>query len=120
MQRRLSKQTMPGVIEYLIAESAMVFKDQGYDCISLSAAPLASAKEPNGALEKLLQFMSVRLEPYYGFKSLYNFKKKFNPTHNTIYLCYKDPAKLPAITIAITKAYTNDKSLIKTVLATIK
>ena len=120
MQRRLSKNTMPGVIEYLIAESAMEFKNQGFNCISLSAAPLASAKAPNGALEKLLNFMSVRLEPYYGFKSLYNFKKKFNPVHNTIYLCYKDPAKLPAITMAITKAYTNDKSLIKTALATIK
>lgn len=120
MQRRLSKQTMPGVIEYLIAQSAMDFKNQGYDCISLSAAPLASNKDPSGALEKLLQFMSIRLEPYYGFKSLYNFKKKFNPVHSSIYLCYKDPAKLPAISMAITKAYTNDKSLIKTAFATIK
>jgi hypothetical protein len=37
------------VMEYLIAMSALAFKEQGYRFISLSAAPLAKAPEHLGA-----------------------------------------------------------------------
>lgn len=105
MQRRLGDKTMQGVIEFLIAESAMTFKQEGYQFISLSAAPLSHEGKAGNAIEALLDVVAKRMEPYYGFKSLYNFKKKFNPRHEPLYLCYRDEARLPAIAVAIGKAY---------------
>lgn len=120
MQRRLSNQTMPGVIEYLIAESAMSFKQEGYQFISLSAAPLSHSGKPSNAVEALLDVVAERMEPYYGFKSLYNFKKKFNPRHEPIYLCYHDEAQLPSIAVAVGKAYMPEHTIIKLLAGTIK
>ncbi len=110
MQRSLEPGTMSGVIEYLIAESAMQFKDQGLKYASLSAAPLSNSKTQKSGLDKMLQFVADKMEPLYGFKSLHNFKEKFNPTHRQLYLAYEDPAGLPAITLAISRAYMNDQS----------
>ncbi|MGB4758682.1 MAG: phosphatidylglycerol lysyltransferase domain-containing protein [Candidatus Saccharimonadales bacterium] len=113
MQRRLGDATMQGVIEFLIAESAMAFKQQGYEFISLSAAPLSHSGKASNAIEKLLDIVAVRMEPYYGFKSLFNFKKKFNPRHEPMYLCYRDEAQLPAIALALGKAYMPDIPLLE-------
>lgn len=112
MQRRLHDETMPGVMEFLIAESALAFKQEGYLLISLSAAPLSFGDNPKGSIEKLLSTLSVRLEPYYGFKSLDRFKQKFQPRREAMYLCYADPAQLPAIAIALGSAYMPDMSAI--------
>jgi len=71
----------------------------------LSAAPLARNAKANGVMEHLLDLVADRMEPYYGFKSLYRFKQKFQPEHQPLYLCYKDGAQLPAIALAIGKAY---------------
>ncbi|MBP7820693.1 DUF2156 domain-containing protein [Candidatus Saccharibacteria bacterium] len=120
MQRRLSDQTMGGVIEFLIAKSAVMFKGQGTEYISLSAAPLANSKTKKTSLEKLLTVLADKLEPFYGFKSLYRFKQKFQPVHKPLYLCYNDEAKLPAITAAIGKAYMNDTSYFKALTSMIK
>ncbi len=120
MQRRLSEQTMGGVIEFLIAKSAVMFKEQGAEFISLSAAPLANSKTKKTSLEKLLTVLADKLEPFYGFKSLYRFKQKFQPVHKPLYLCYNDEAKLPGITGAIGKAYMNDTSYIKALTSMIK
>ncbi len=111
MQRRLHESAMAGVMEYLIAESALVFKQEGYECISLSAAPLSREGKANGPVERLLDTVAERMEPYYGFKSLYRFKQKFQPRHEPLYLCYKDGAQLPAIALAIGKAYMPNVSL---------
>lgn len=110
MQRSLDENAAHGIMEYLIAKSALRFKEQGEQYISLSAAPLANSNEHKTSIEKLMLILGERLEPYYGFKSLYNFKKKFQPVHYPIYLCYKDEAQLPAITSAIGRAYMNDMS----------
>lgn len=102
---------MPGVIEFLIAESATTFKQEGYQYISLSAAPLSHEGKASNAIEKLLDVVAERMEPYYGFKSLYNYKKKFNPRHEPMYLCYHDEVRLPAIAIAIGKAYMPENTI---------
>lgn len=120
MQRRLSDDTMKGVIEYLIAESAMAFKQEGYKFISLSASPLSHGAAKTGPIEALLDMLAKRLEPYYGFKSLHNFKSKFKPHFEPMYMCYKDEAQLPAISIALTKAYMPDRALRSVIKSKIK
>ncbi|MET8685703.1 DUF2156 domain-containing protein [Streptomyces sp. NPDC004732] len=96
-----------GSMEFLIASAALGFKEEGAQFLSLSGAPLARSDtgEPPAALQRLLDYAGRTLEPVYGFRSLLNFKAKFQPEYRPMYMCYPDPAALPSITRAIGKAY---------------
>lgn len=96
-----------GVMEFLIASAALSFQEEGAEFLSLSGAPLARldrGQQP-GALQRLLDFAGRALEPVYGFRSLFAFKAKFQPTYQPLYLAYPDPAALPRIANAISRAY---------------
>lgn len=120
-----------GIMELLIARMAERLRDEGLEnpesaveFMSLSAAPLAGIgehdldehglgeTEPQSAnvINHALEMMSDILEPAYGFKSLYFFKKKFQPTANPVYVCYLDSAKLAQISLAVTHAYLPEAS----------
>ena len=45
------------------------------------------------------------MDPAYGFHSLFNFKRKFQPAEAPVYVCYPDPAALPQIGLAVVRAY---------------
>jgi hypothetical protein len=45
------------------------------------------------------------MEPAYGFQSLLQFKAKFQPAYQPLYLTYPDPAALGSIATAIGRAY---------------
>lgn len=97
------------VVEYLIASSAVAFKDEGAQFISLSGAPLARTEDFDPEpLDKLLDALGAALEPYYGFRSLHTFKKKFNPRYEPVYLAFRDESDLPRIGLAISRAYLPD------------
>jgi phosphatidylglycerol lysyltransferase len=66
------------------------------------------------ALMRLLDFLAKRLEPAYGFSSLMFFKAKFNPRYETLYMAYPDPVALPAIAVAVGRAYLPNVSARKT------
>ncbi len=102
--------------EFLIASAALSFKDQGYEFISLSGAPLARI-EPDagsssgtgpgqdGPLDRMLDRVGAMLEPVYGFRSLLAFKTKFQPRYEPLFMVYPDAAALPSIGNAIARAY---------------
>jgi phosphatidylglycerol lysyltransferase len=98
-----------GVMEFLIAESAMRMRDDGVEFMSLSAAPLAhTASAPiEGAsgMDQLLGYLSTSLEPVYGFRSLLRFKRKFQPELRPMLMAYPDRTALPLIGIALARAY---------------
>lgn len=120
MQRRLDTQTMPGVMEFLIAESAQAFRQEGYKMVSLSGAPLSGMEHSTSLVERVMHWASVKFEPYYGFASLHRFKEKFQPTYEPMYLCYRDPDQLPLIGVAIGRAYMGDVTLLQAGIATLK
>ena len=96
------------VMEYLIAESALHFRRQGYATISLSVAPLARRSPPAGrrtAMDRTMDVLSELLEPSYGFRSLLDFKAKFRPAFAPVYLVYLRPVDLLGISLAIGRAY---------------
>jgi lysylphosphatidylglycerol synthetase-like protein (DUF2156 family) len=96
------------VIEFLIAETALLFQAEGYQTLSLSVAPLArchGAAAGETALDHLLDRFSRLLEPCYGFRSLLDFKRKFHPRFSPVYLGYADELDLTEISMAIGKAY---------------
>ena len=105
LMRRRSDGFRP-VMEFLIAESAMTFKDEGFESVSLSVAPLARHEQGSeGALDRVLDTASRALEPTYGFRSLLGFKAKFDPTFRPVHLVYASGLDLPRISLAIGRAY---------------
>lgn len=114
-------------MEVLIGQAALDLKEQGFEELSLSGAPLARVGEGSGAagqddrpsrpegfpaaVDAILDRVGRQLEPVYGFRSLLRFKAKFAPTYRPLYLLYPDPAALPAIGTAIARAYLPDTSL---------
>jgi lysylphosphatidylglycerol synthetase-like protein (DUF2156 family) len=109
--------SMNGIMEFLIASAALHMKETGAEVLSLSGAPLATKPLADGdeppaptAMTRWLEWLGHTLEPAYGFSSLFRFKAKFNPEYETISMAYPDPLALPAIGVAIGKAYLPDVS----------
>lgn len=114
---RRADDSMNGVMEFLIASAALHMKETGAEVLSLSGAPLATKPvaageqaPPPTAMTRLLEWLAHTLEPAYGFSSLFRFKAKFNPEYETISMAYPDPLALPAIGVAIGKAYLPEVS----------
>lgn len=100
------------VMEYLIAQSAAQFRDEGAAFASLSGAPLAHAYPPEADLiSTLSERLAGILEPVYGFRSLHRFKEKFRPRYEPLLLLYRDEADLPRIGVGLTRAFLPDASM---------
>ena len=85
-----------------------------FEFISLATAPLARidrAGEETKLLESSLAVLADAVEPYYGFKSLFAFKKKFQPRWDPVYLVFPGAMNLPAISYAIMRAYLPELSV---------
>lgn len=99
---------MRGVMEFLIARSAMALRDEGFDMISLATAPLARVDRPGEdvtVLQRGLSLIAQRLDAFYHIGPLFEFKRKFDPAWSPVYLAYPGFASLPKITLAIVRAY---------------
>jgi lysylphosphatidylglycerol synthetase-like protein (DUF2156 family) len=101
-----------GAMEFTIAEVISRLRGEGIGLLSLSAAPLARRGGADGdALDRMLDRLSQRLEPVYGFRSLLDFKRKFQPALRPLLIAYPDAAALPAIGFALVRAYLPTLSL---------
>jgi phosphatidylglycerol lysyltransferase len=110
LMRRNTEGTVRGVMEFLIATAALTFQKEGARFVSLSGTPLAGLDrgdpgEQPRALQRVLAMIANTMEPAYGFQSLRQFKDKFQPDYQPLYLTYPDPAALGPIAIAIGSAY---------------
>ncbi|MBK4346604.1 DUF2156 domain-containing protein [Lacisediminihabitans changchengi] len=104
---------MNGIMEFVIARAAEQFRDDGIEFMSLSAAPLAhgGVEVEQSAAARTLAFVGARLEPVYGFRSLFAFKRKFQPEFRPLAMAYPDPLALPAIGLALARAYVPSLSV---------
>ncbi len=98
-----------GIMEFIIARCAEQFRAQGIEWMSLSAAPLASGG--GSTPSRLLSYIGARLEPVYGFRSLFAFKRKFDPQLLPLSMAYPDALALPAIGLALARAYVPSLSM---------
>ncbi len=105
---RRAPDSMNGVMEFLIGRTILQAGEQELDFVSLSGAPLAVDVDPEGqsaSVRAVLAVLSRSLEPVYGFRSLLRFKTKFRPEFHRLHLAYADPFALPAIGLALARAY---------------
>ncbi|WP_191089387.1 phosphatidylglycerol lysyltransferase domain-containing protein [Microbacterium radiodurans] len=101
--------SMNGIMEFVIGAAADRMKADGLALLSLSGSPLASTRLDDDAarsnVARLLDLLGSLLEPAYGFRSLLNFKRKFQPEFVPLYAVYPDATVLPALGVALTRCY---------------
>ena len=64
-------------------------------------------------MDRVLGYLSSSLEPVYGFRSLLNFKKKFQPEFRPLIMAYPDRVALPRIGVALVRAYLPGISVVQ-------
>jgi phosphatidylglycerol lysyltransferase len=90
-----------GTMDLLVARSLEELRDAGLEEASLANAPLANVGEPRGGLEKGVSLLFENLNAFYGYKNLFQFKKKFAPRWEGRYLVYPRGADLPDVAYAL-------------------
>ena len=94
-----------GVMEFLVAAAIQDARERSLEFIGLSAAPLAGVEAAAGGVTAALDLVGTVLEPVYGFRSLLRFKAKFGPEFRPLVMALPDPVALPAIGLAVARAY---------------
>ncbi len=105
MRRR--SQSPASVMDLLIARSALLFKEEGIEAVSLGAAPLANAADQAdpSVYDRGVRLIYDHFSVVYGYRSLFFFKKKFNPVWESRYLVFPRPDLLPRIAYALTAVH---------------
>ncbi len=99
---RKRKDAPSGTMDLLVSRSLEELREAGLEEASLANAPLANVGEPRGGLEKGVALLFENLNAYYGYKNLFQFKKKFAPRWEGRYLVYPSGPALPGVAYALT------------------
>ncbi|HEY5004189.1 MAG TPA: phosphatidylglycerol lysyltransferase domain-containing protein [Ktedonobacteraceae bacterium] len=117
---RRAPQPAPGTMELLLARSLEYMKSCGTEMASLGLAPLSNANaEEETFLGNSIDFLTGRFGDPEKNQSLFNFKKKFQPTWESRYLVYSSTLSLPRIGWALYHAHQRDASLLRTIGSTV-
>ncbi|MCX6551447.1 MAG: phosphatidylglycerol lysyltransferase domain-containing protein [Acidobacteria bacterium] len=105
MRHRQSAQ--PGVMDLLIAESALAFKREGLQAVSLAVAPLANADDSPALspYERAVRIIFDHFSQVYGYRTLFQYKKKFAPEWEPRYLVFPRPDLLARIAYALVSVH---------------
>jgi phosphatidylglycerol lysyltransferase len=98
---RKRREAPSGTMDLLVARALEELRAAGLEEASLANAPLANVGEPRGGLEKGVALLFENLNAFYGYKSLFQFKKKFAPRWEGRHLVYPRGADLPRVAYAL-------------------
>jgi phosphatidylglycerol lysyltransferase len=113
---RRAEPCAPGTMELLLARSIEYMKDTGFEMVSLGLAPLSDVnKDGDTFLGSRINFLTERFGTPDKGRSLFSFKKKFQPAWESRFLVYSDTLSLPKIGCALYYAHQRNTSLLRTV-----
>jgi phosphatidylglycerol lysyltransferase len=104
---RKRKDAVAGTMDFLLANSLLQLKAANALEASLSNAPLANVGEPHGTLDRGVALLFENMNSFYGYKNLFQFKKKFAPRWEGRYLIYPKGADLPRVAYALTGVHSS-------------
>jgi phosphatidylglycerol lysyltransferase len=96
------------VMDFVLVESILHFRALGVKDISLGTAPLANVQKEGERLiaeEKVVQFLFENLNRIYGYKSLFEFKRKYRPHWQGRYIAYRRGGQLPRLGLALVQVH---------------
>ena len=104
---RKCKEAVSGTMDLLLAHSLLQLQAAGIAQASLANAPLANVSEPRGSLEKGVALLFEHMNAFYGYKNLFQFKKKFAPRWEGRYLVYPTGTDLPRVAYALSGVHSS-------------
>lgn len=96
------------VMDFILIESITRFNANGIKHINLGLAPLANTEKSPSRLvaeEKVVQFLFENLNDIYGYKSLFEFKRKYRPHWRERYVAYRRGVHLPLVGLALVRVH---------------
>jgi lysylphosphatidylglycerol synthetase-like protein (DUF2156 family) len=95
------------LMDYLIARSILHFQKEGHRLVSLANAPLANVNPEDEftLLDRGVRLLFENVRGIYEYKSLFQYKKKFNPVWEGRYLAFPSLEALPRIAVAILRVH---------------
>jgi phosphatidylglycerol lysyltransferase len=103
-----SHSSAKGIMDFLIVESIDHFRERGVEEVSLGNAPLANTEQNRqlyGREEKAVKFLFEKFNRYYGYKSLFEFKKKYQPIWQGRFLGFRPNANLLLVAVALVRVH---------------
>ncbi|HKV57929.1 MAG TPA: phosphatidylglycerol lysyltransferase domain-containing protein [Ktedonobacteraceae bacterium] len=118
---RRADQAAPGAMERLLASSIEHLGMEGADVVSLGLAPMSDVNCANHTLlGTSMNFLTQHFGNPRKNRSLFNFKKKFQPRWESRYLVYSSTLTLPKVGWALYRAHQRDVSLLTTLYRSLK
>jgi phosphatidylglycerol lysyltransferase len=118
---RRSERCVPGTMELLLSRSIEFLKSSGAEMVSLGLAPLSNANNENASLlDSSIDVLTHRFGNLKESQSLFNFKKKFQPTWESRYLVFSHTLTLPKVGWALYKAHQQDATLLRTIRGSLR
>ncbi len=112
---RRAEQAAPGTMELLLARSIEYFKKEGSDIVSLGLAPLSNINHTDETFVRTsIDFLTHHFGNVDKNRSLFTFKKKFQPQWESRYLVYSHTLTLPTVGWALYRAHQQEVSLLRT------
>src|SRR2546423_2282324 len=106
---RRGRDSQSGTMDLLIARTAETLRDEGFERLSLSLAPLASTEDDDEDAPEVARWgrrlLYEKMDGAYNYRSLFNYKKKFAVRWETRYLVYAGDAALPGALYAVARAH---------------
>ena len=96
------------VMDFILAESILHFREEGVDEVNLGSAPLANVQSDLPGLtaeETVVRFLYENLNRIYGYKSLFEFKRKYRPQWKGRYVAYRRGVNLPLVGLALVRVH---------------
>ena len=96
------------MMDFLIVSSIEYFRSRGMEEVSLGNAPLANIEKDTNRLmteEKAIRYLFENFKRLYGYKSLFDFKKKYQPKWQGRYVAYEGIHDLPAVVMAVVRLH---------------
>ena len=118
---RRSERCVPGTMELLLSRSIEFLKGCGAEMVSLGLAPMSNANNEDASLlDTSIDALTHRFGNLKESQSLFNFKKKFQPTWESRYLVFSHTLTLPKVGWALYKAHQQDATLLRTIRGSLK
>ena len=108
LMRSVLKGRGRNIMDFVLVKSILHFQSQGIRDISLGNAPLANAGDEDASFSaegKAVQFLFKNLNRIYGYKSLFEFKRKYRPQWRGRYVAYHRGVHLPMVALALVRVH---------------
>jgi lysylphosphatidylglycerol synthetase-like protein (DUF2156 family) len=104
---RKRKDALAGTMDFLLAHSLLELQAAGIAEASLANAPLANVSGPRRPLERGVTLLFENMNAFYGYKNLFQFKKKFAPRWEGKHLVYPKGTQLPQVAYALASVHSS-------------